>query len=93
MSDDDALLRIALHVYHGMDVDVAVGLLKRLHPHLYRVRDFLVVVEQNLLADNLRHEETGWLVGQLVLVEERRRVGQKLLDATHEHIDAELVLG
>ena len=72
MSDDDALLRVALHVYHGVYVDVAVGLLKRLHLDLYRVRNLLVVVEQNLLADYLRHEETGWFVGQLVLVEERR---------------------
>ena len=93
MSDDDALLRVALHVYHSVNVDVAVGLLKRLHLNLYRVRNLLVVVEQNLLADYLRHEEACWFVGQLVLVEERRRVGQKLLNAAHEHVDAKLVLG
>ena len=92
MSDDDALLRVALHVYHGVYVDVLVGLLERLHLHLYRVRNLLVVVEQNLLADNLRDEEACGLVRELVLIEERRRVGQQLLDAAHEHVDAELVL-
>ena len=92
MSDDDALLRVALHVYHGVYVDVLVGLLERLHLHLHRVRYLLVVVEQYLLAYYLRDEEACGLVRKLVFVEERRRVGQQFLDAAHEHIDTELVL-
>ena len=35
MPDDDAFLRITLHVYHGIDMDVVVVFLETLHTHLY----------------------------------------------------------
>ena len=53
MTDDDTLLRVALHVDHGIDVDMLVILLETLHSDLYRIRNLLVVIEQDLLADNL----------------------------------------
>ena len=53
MTDDDTLLRVALHVDHGIDVDMLIILLETLHSDLYRIRNLLVVIEQDLLADNL----------------------------------------
>ena len=92
MPDDDALLRVALHVDDGVDVNAPFVFLEALHAHLHRVGYLLVVVEQYLLADNLRHEEAGRLVGQLVLVEVGRTFGQQFPDAFQQHVRAKLVL-
>ena len=72
VTNDDALLGITLHVDDGIDVDAGVILLESLHPHLYGIRNLLIIIEKYLFSNNFRNEEAGWLIGQLVLVEERR---------------------
>ena len=71
-------------------MDALCVFLKLLNDHFHRIRNFLVIIQQNLLADNLRHEKTGRLVRPLVLVEVRRRIRQQVLDALHHHIHPEL---
>ena len=93
MAYDDALLAVALDVDDGIDMNLAVVLLEALHDNLHRVGNLLVVVKQYLLADNLRDEEAGGLVRQLVLVKEGRALGQELLYALQQQVYAELVLG
>ena len=53
MADDDALLRVALHIDDGIDVNLTVVLLKTLYHHLYGVGYLFVLDQQDLLADNL----------------------------------------
>ena len=91
MADDDALLRVALHIDDGIDMDMTLVLFEALHHHLDGVRNLLVVIAQNLLADNLGDEKARGLVGQLVLAEVSRTLGQQLLDALHQYIGAELI--
>ena len=93
MADDDALLRVALDVDDGIDMYLTVVLLEALHDDLYGVGYLLIVIEENLLADDFRDEEAGGLVRQLVFVEEGGTLRQQLLDALQQHVDAELVLG
>ena len=57
MADDDTLLRVALHVNYGIDVDVLIVFLESLYSNLNAIRYLLIVIEQNLYADYLRHEE------------------------------------
>ena len=93
MSDDDTLLRVALHIDDGIDVDVLLRLLEGLHHHLDAVGYLLVVVEQDLLAYNLVDEEAGGLVCPLVLVEIGRGLGQEFLNASQQLLHAEAVQG
>ena len=93
MSDDDAFLRVALNIDYRTYVYVALVFLERLHADFNRVRYLLVVIEQNLLAYYLAHKETCRFVGELVFVKIRRRVGQQLLNALQQHVDAKLILG
>ena len=57
------------------------------------VGDLLVVVEEDLLADDLVDEEALGFVGELVLIEERRALGQYLDDAGKERVEAEMFEG
>ena len=93
MADDDALLRLALHVDDGLDANEVFLLLEALHDSLYAVGYLLVVVEEYLLADDLGDEEAGGLVGPRVLVEVGGRLRQQLLDARQHLIHAELMQG
>ena len=93
VTDDDALLTVALDVDDRGDADVAVGLPELLHDDLAGVGYLLVVVEEYLLAHDLGDEETGGLVGPLVLVEVGGMVGQELTDALEYVIDVEAVEG
>ena len=83
-ADDDTLLGIALAVDDGVDADEFVLFLEGLHFNLDRIRDLLVVVKEDLLADDLIDEETCGFVGQLVLWEERRSDGQGFFDSIEE---------
>ena len=91
MTDDDAFLRFALHIDYRVDVDLLGRLLELLYPHLHRIRDFLIVIEQNLFANDLTDKKFGGLVRQLVLVKIRRTVGQELLNAFEQHVHAKLI--
>ena len=83
-ADDDTLLGIALAVDDGVDADEFVLFLEGLHFDLDGIRDLLVVVEEDLLADDLIDEETCGFVGQLVLWEERRSDRQGFFDGIEE---------
>ena len=52
MPDNDSFLGISFHIYYGADVDLLSCFLECLASHLYGIRNFLVVVEKNLLADD-----------------------------------------
>ena len=56
-ADDNALLRVALHINHCHDVDFIVAFVEFLHNHLCGVRHFLVVGEQNFLAHDFGNEK------------------------------------
>lgn len=43
--------------------------LKLLHYHFYRIRNLLIIIKQNLLADNLGDKETRRFVCPLILTE------------------------
>ena len=53
MTNNDTLLGVTLHIDDGIDMDALVLLLKTLYTHLNRVGDLLVIVEENLLANDL----------------------------------------
>ena len=91
MAYDNALLRIALHIDYGIDVDILLCLLKGLHNNLHAIRYLLVVIEQNLLAYNLVDKEAGGLIGPLILVEIGWRLGEQFLDASQQLVYAETV--
>ena len=93
MPDDDALLRVTLHIDDRIDVDMLLVFLEPLHTNLHTVRDLLVVVEQDFFAYDLGDEEAGGLIGELVLVEVGRALGQEFLGALRQDIGAELVFG
>ena len=93
MADDDSFLRIALHIDDRTDMDVLLRFLKAFYADLHTVGNLLVVEEQDLLADNLTDEEASRFVGQLVLVEVWRRVGQQFLDALQQDFRPEFFLG
>ena len=50
-------------------MDKTILLLETLHAYLHGVRHLLIIIEEYLLADNLRDEELGGLVGELLFVE------------------------
>ena len=91
MPNDDTFLRVALHIDDCVDMDVMFVLLETLHHHLDRVRHLLIIVAQDLLTDDLRHEEAGRLVRQLVLAKVSRTLGQQFHDALHQHVGTELI--
>ena len=92
MADDDAFLRVALDIDDGIDVDVRVIFLERLDADLDAVGYLLIVVEQNLFANYLRHEESCGFVGELVLIEIGRALRQKFLNTLQQNIHTELIL-
>ena len=92
MSDDDAFLRVALYIDDSVDMDVMLVFLKALHDDLHGIRNFLIVIAQDLLSDNLGDKELRGLIGQLILVEISGALRQQLFDTLHEHVNAKLVL-
>ena len=64
-------------------------LLELLYHNFHSIRNFLVIIKQNLFTDNFCHKKTGRLVGPLILIEIRRTVRQQILDTLHYHIHTE----
>ena len=93
MPNDDAFLRIALHVDYRVDAYEFFALSELFNQHLYRVRYLLVVITQNFLANNLRDKEFGRFVRELVFAKISWAFGQQLNNALHQYINAKLVLG
>ena len=46
---------------------------KQLNNDFYRIRDLFLVVQENLLANDLRHKETGRLISKRIFLEIGRR--------------------
>ena len=74
-------------------MDVLGVFLETLHLHFHGIRNFLVVIKKDFLTDYLADKESRRLVGQLLLVEVRRTVGQKLSYSLQQHVHTKLVLG
>ena len=74
-SDKDTLLAVAFAVDDCRDADEVFFLNEGFHFNFDGVWDFLVVVEEDLLADDLVDKEALGLVGELVFGEERRSFG------------------
>ena len=68
MPDDDPLLAVSLSDDQGLDMDTISLLLEGLYHDLHRVGDLLLVVEEYLLTNDLRHEEAGRAIGQRILL-------------------------
>ena len=93
MPDHDALLTLTRNVERCRNT-VDLGLLVVLvYRHLNAVRNLLVVVEQHLLADDLRGEEAQCLVGQRILRIVWLTFGQQSEDQVEQAADIEILLG
>ena len=92
MSNDDALLRVALHEYYRSNINALFTFLEALHLHLYRIRNFLVIIKENLFADNLTHKEASRLISKLVFIEISWRLREQLLDTLQQHVYSKLIL-
>ena len=84
LADQDSFLPFPLDVDRGANSDQSFRFLESFDQHGDRVRDFLARRENRLFANDLGGEETLGLVGELVLREIRRRLGQAREPAVHE---------
>lgn len=66
---NNTFLRFTFHINHSIDMDTLSIFLKLLHYHFYRIRNLLIIIKQNLLADNLGDKETRRFVCPLILTE------------------------
>ena len=62
-ADEDAFLAFSLTIYHCIYADDFLLVFERLYFHFDGVRDFFVVVLEDLLADDLVDKESLGLVG------------------------------
>jgi len=65
-------------------------LFEQLYHHLYGIGNLLLIIQQNLLTDNFRYEETSRLIGQRVFLKVRRRLRHQFLNPTLHIIDIEI---
>ena len=91
MPDDNPLLAVTLDVDDRHDVDGVVALVKLLDDDLAGIGHFLVIGGQDLLPDDLGDKEAAAAVGECVLAEVRRALGQQFDDALHDVIDIEVL--
>ena len=91
-ADDNTLLGVSLAVDDCRDTDDIFLFDEGLDFDFDGVRDFFVIVKEDLLADDLVDKESFGLVGELIFWEERRSFGQGLFDGIEELGDAELLL-
>jgi len=87
--DEDSLLRVARHVDHGRNAVDAGLLAVLLDLDFAAVRDLLVVVAQDLFADDLRGEETQRLVRERILRVEGFAFGQQRQNPVEQAGDVE----
>ena len=73
MAYNDTFLTIAFYVNCCVDVYIFVCFLKTFNLHFYRIRYFLVVIEQNFFTNNFAYKESSGFIGELIFVEIRRR--------------------
>ena len=80
---------VALYIDDGHDMYGLLLLVEFFDYDLRGVGHLLIVVEEQLLADDLCDEESGWLVGEGILAEIWWRYGEELDDAPAEMVDFE----
>ena len=93
VTNEDALLAFAFAIDDGRNVDDVVALLEALDADLAGIGNLLVVEQQDLLADDFGDEEPGGLVGQGILLEIGRTLGQQLFDLGHQQIGTQTMQG
>ena len=86
---EDGLLRLALDKDDGTDVVDTFFLFVAFDGHLAAVRDFLLVIEQQFLADDFADKETHGAVGELVFGEVRGILGQEVENVVEDGVDVE----
>ena len=91
VADDDPLLGIALHIDDRHDVNGRVALVKFLDDDLGGVGHLLVVGHEDLLAHDLGDKEAAAAVGEGILAEVGRALGQQLDDALHDVVHIEVL--
>ena len=92
-ADDDALLGFAHDVDDGADVVAVRIFLELLYHYLSTIGYLLVVVGQDLLADNLGGKEAEVAVGEEILVVPGLALRQQADDAVEYGLEAETLLG
>lgn len=93
VADEDGLLAVALDEDEARDVVDAFLLLVALDGDLAAVGDFLLVVEEYLLAHDLADEEAHGAVGEFVLGEVGGMFGEELEDGVKDFADVEALGG
>ncbi len=76
-ADDDGLLRVAFHIQSGPDADQVFVFFVAIHNYLNTVRDLLLILQKNLLADEFGNKEAHGPVGERVFWKIRRAKRQK----------------
>ena len=72
-----AFLRVALNIYHSVDVYIILRFFESFHSHLNRIWYLLIIIKQYLFAYYLTYKKSCRLVGKLILIKVRRRIGQQ----------------
>ena len=90
-SHQDGLLAVAVAKDGRGDARQCLPFLVLLHHHRNRVRHLFPHLHQNMFADQLRRHEAQRLIGDLVLGELRRSLGQRLEDALQQFVEARLL--
>ena len=85
------LLAITLHIDHGIDMDSFSSSLNCSTFDLYRIRDFLVVIQQHLLMDDFTDKEFR-ACPSAGLCQNMEGNGKQLFDLFQKHIRVKLVL-
>lgn len=93
VADEDGFLAVALDEDEARDVVDAFLLLVALDSHLAAVGDFLLVVEEYLLAHDLADEEAHGAVGEFVLGEVGGMFGEEREDSVEDFADVEALGG
>ena len=93
MTDHDAFLALSRHVDRGRYAVDRRLLLILLDRYLDRIGNLLLIVQEYLLADDLRSEEAQRLVRQRILRIERLALGQSGQNPVEQPADIEIVQG
>ena len=93
VADDDSLLRLAGNIDCSRGAVDSGLLLVGVNLNLAAVGYLLLVVQENLLADNLRGKEAQSLVRKRILRIEGLSLGQTLKDSIQHALHSHLLLG
>ena len=88
-TDNDGFLSISFHIQSSPDADQVFVFFVAIHHYLNTVRDLLLILQKDLLADEFRHEEAHRAVGEGVFREVGWAFGQQLDDAVAHGLDVD----